>query len=102
MQITTQAFHVTKRGNKDAEYEDAFFPDAIERNLSEFRCAVADGASESAFASEWAQQLVRSFGCRQLRLAELRKEWQKSISGQSLPWFLEKKVRKGAFAAFIG
>ena len=67
MQVRTQAFHVPKRGNAETEYEDAYFPEiAPEREVSGFRCAVADGASESAFASVWARLLVRGFGRRRV------------------------------------
>ncbi len=31
MWIRTEAFHVSKRGNDESEYEDAFYPSAVER-----------------------------------------------------------------------
>ncbi|MCH7798564.1 MAG: hypothetical protein IID28_08995 [Planctomycetes bacterium] len=102
MRISTRAFHVHKRGGTEDEYEDAFFPDGFAEQVRGFRCAVADGASESAFASQWAQLLVDAFGRRELHLAHLQAKWQKSIGGKRLPWFLEKKARRGAFAALIG
>ena len=73
MQVRTQVFHAQKKGNAESEYEDASFPNnALEREeVSEFRCAVADGASESAFADVWAQLLVRAFGRRRMRLSRL-------------------------------
>ena len=102
MRICTQAFHVPKLGNAADEYEDAFFPDSFTDRVNGFRCAVADGASESVFAKNWAQALVRSFGARQMHLQRLREQWQQDVGSQRLPWFLEKKSRRGAFAAFIG
>jgi hypothetical protein len=103
MRVRTQAFHVPKRGNAETEYEDACFPDnTLEREVTEFRCAIADGASESAFANVWARLLVRSFGRRRLRLGRIRRLWQRAISGQPLPWYLETKIRFGAHAAFVG
>ena len=80
MWISTRAFHVPKHGNAESEYEDAFFPpDGSNRELPQFRCAVADGASESAFARPWAQLLVRGFGRRQMHLVRLRQLWQKVV-----------------------
>lgn len=102
MRVRTQAFHVPKQGNADEEYEDAYFPGTVEETLAEFRCAVADGASESAYSGQWAQLLVEGFSRRQLQLAQLRAQWEEAIKGQPLPWFLEKKVHRGAYAALIG
>ncbi len=103
MWVCTRVFHVPKRGNAEAEYEDAFYPErALARQLGEFRCAVADGASESAFAGLWAQLLVRSFGKRKMRLARLRKLWEQAVKTKPVPWYLEKKIKNGAHAAFMG
>lgn len=103
MWITSHAFHVPKRGNKEAEYEDAVFPDGTGRGeVPDFRCAVADGASESAFAAEWAQLLVRGFGRRRLHLQQLTGVWQRHVDRRPLPWYLEAKIGKGAHAALLG
>lgn len=111
MWIRTEAFHAPKRGNAESEYEDAFFPESgIAREVSTFRCAVADGASESAFSGLWARLLVRGFGRGRMRLARLRKLWQRAVgnggggadTGKQLPWYLEKKVLNGAHAALVG
>jgi serine/threonine protein phosphatase PrpC len=103
MRIRTQAFHVPKRGNAEAEYEDAFFPEScVDREVSAFRCAVADGASESAFAGLWARLLVRGFGRRRLRLGRLRQMWHRATNSRPLPWYLETKILSGAHATFLG
>ncbi len=102
LRVSTRAFHVPKRGGTEEEYEDAYFPDEFADEVNAFRCAVADGASESAFADIWAQLLVQGFGKGKLRIANLQAHWQKAVGGRKLPWFLEKKARRGAFAAFIG
>jgi hypothetical protein len=54
--LSARAFWLPKAGNTIAEYEDAFdFSIAA-------RCfAVADGATDSAFAGRWARSLVRAF-----------------------------------------
>ena len=102
VRVSTRAFHVPKRGGTEEEYEDAYFPDDFTDKVKAFRCAVADGASESAFADIWAQLLVQGFVKKKLRIAELQQYWQKAVGGKKLPWFLEKKAKRGAFAAFVG
>ena len=103
MWVCTRVFHVPKRGNAEAEYEDAFYPERnLARQLGQFRCAVADGASESAFSGLWAQLLVRSFGKRKMRLEWLRRLFEDAIKSKPVPWYLEKKIKNGAHAAFLG
>ena len=103
MWVCVQDFHTPKKGSSEQEYEDAFFPSAcFHRGLDGFRCAVADGASESAFAREWAQLLVRGFGRRRWHLDYLQRVWRKIVSKGPRPWYLEAKVAKGAHAAFVG
>jgi len=103
MWVSTRVFHVPKRGNAEAEYEDAVYPERnLARELGEFRCAVADGASESAFSGLWAQLLVRSFGKRKMRLEQLRRLFENAIKSKPVPWYLEKKIKNGAHAAFMG
>ena len=103
MWVCLQDFHTPKNGSSEAEYEDAYSPDAcFHRGIDGFRCAVADGASESAFSREWAQLLVRNFARRRLRLRHLQDIWEKLVKLRPLPWYLEAKVDKGAHAAFVG
>ena len=103
MWICTRAFHLPKRGSQESEYEDAFFPDGVfQRDLSEFRCAVADGASESAFSGKWARLLVRWYCRRRVTLESLQRLWLRFATRFPAPWYLEEKVRRGAHAAFVG
>src|SRR5205814_9053435 len=51
--LTWRSFHVPKQGHTAAEYEDGWAA-APESG----RFAIADGASESAFAGAWARTLV--------------------------------------------
>jgi hypothetical protein len=100
-----QAFRLHKRGNSEAECEDAYAADEAERHF-----AIADGASESAFAYLWARLLVEQFvhkpvaGPRQWNpwLEPLREMWVTEVSKRPLPWYVEAKVQEGAFAAFLG
>ena len=104
MWICTQAFHVPKKGNEENQYEDAYYPaEGFHRDLSVYRCAVADGATESAFSGPWAQLLVRNFGRRRLRLKKLQRTYQRFIQRQpKLAWYVQAKLSKGAHAALCG
>jgi serine/threonine protein phosphatase PrpC len=99
-----------KAGNHDDEYEDAAWP---ERSLATtqpvVRCAVADGATESAFAGMWARQLVRAYGSGALDgeewwhgLAREQTAWRAAVVARPLSWYAEEKARSGAFAALLG
>ena len=103
MWICTQAFHTPKRGNVESEYEDAFLPERVfRRDLSEFHCAVADGASESAFSGEWARLLARGYCRRGVSLRRLQRCWVRLVTRRKVPWYLEAKIRRGAHAALVG
>lgn len=107
MEPALKAFWLPKKGNSTEEYEDA---SAHSARL----IAIADGATESAFADRWAQGLVKRFVesppagntpsslLLENWLSPLQKEWHKSIAWDKLPWYAEEKARSGAFAAFLG
>jgi len=95
---------LVKRGNRAEEYEDASANDAAKG-----RFAVADGASESSFALQWAQLLVQGFlkaGTGPWKnedwLDPLRQSWLAQVSALPLPWYAESKREMGAFATFLG
>ena len=106
-----------RAGNSPEEYEDAFrvaIPDHGEApDAPAALAAVADGASESAFAREWAHALVEGFVSRppvvrglsedSLRawLAEPRERWRGQVPWDRLPWHGEAKARRGAFATLL-
>ena len=103
MWVSTQGFHAPKQGNVESEYEDAYFPeDVCLQDLSEFRCAVADGASESAFSREWARLLVRGYYRRRMTLGRLQRCWSRMVTRRPVPWYLEEKIRRGAHATLVG
>lgn len=98
-----------KGGTREQENEDAVSPDGCEEvSLDVFRCAVADGATQAAFSGEWAQKLVQAYADRRLttvsdeNLAGLRKGWNEHYRSIELPWYLQEKVLRGGFAAFLG
>jgi hypothetical protein len=102
--LTWRALWLPKRGNSADEYEDAFAGDA---QLARF--AVADGASESSFASLWAKLLVDGFVHPATRsdqqsswLDPLRARWSAQVDHQQLAWYAEDKRDLGAYATFLG
>jgi len=110
MRVSAQALWLPKAGNTSAEYEDACWPQeaVVDEETARFRCAVADGATETSFSGLWANQLVREYGrqgsVKQLvaALPGLGREWLRQVSAKPLPWYAEEKVRSGAFAALLG
>src|SRR5215510_11033783 len=111
MHVVTEAFWLPKAGNTLEEYEDAFWPrKSLDRHTAMFRCAVADGATETSFSRVWAQNLVRAY-CRghlyqgkplRKRLASLQQDWKTAVSRKPLPWYAEEKLRQGAFSSLLG
>ena len=103
--LKVEAFHVSKAGTTDDDYEDAF---AL--NAAACRFAIADGATESSFASLWADLLVRWYTGRDsidecmsredLRI--LRRRWHQQIAWNDLAWYALDKARSGAFATLLG
>ena len=106
--FSVEAFSSQKAGNARTEYEDAW---AIRGSDSPTRCrvAVADGATESSFSALWAALLVESFVRGRSNgpdffdgLGAIRRLWWRKIRNRSLPWYAAEKVRRGAYAAFVG
>ena len=111
-------FWLPKAGNDPEEYEDAFrvvCPQRVgESGSGVARIAVSDGASESAFAREWANILTDAFVDRPLDLSGLtedslnvwllsaREQWHGCVPWDRLPWHGEAKARAGAFATLLG
>ncbi len=111
-------FWLPKEGNNSEECEDAsqvVYPQRLGASgRRTARAAVSDGASESAFAREWANVLVDAFVssppnqcgftkdslCDWLALAQ--EEWRVGIPWDRIPWHGEAKARAGAFATLVG
>src|SRR5262245_4614002 len=96
-----RGFRLPKRGNTPDEYEDALAGDPAAG-----RFAVADGASESAFAGEWARLLaegfVRAAGPWEGWLPGARARWAAEAGGRPMAWYEEAKFQEGAFATLLG
>ena len=106
-------FQTPKAGNYPEECEDASrisYPYA--GGLARF--ALCDGASESAFAREWAHILARAFvyspldlPCLddlsfRLWLRQCEEEWNRAVPWERIPWHGEAKTRAGALATLLG
>lgn len=113
MQIDFKAFWLQKAGNAREEYEDAFAPTLpLQADYDEFRCAVADGATETSFSGLWAQILVNAYIDQQMTSAEqasldaLAARWRSQIAERTahkpLPWYALEKLEKGAFSSLLG
>ncbi|OWK40465.1 protein phosphatase 2C domain-containing protein [Fimbriiglobus ruber] len=85
--------------------------DAVAANPDQGRFAVADGATQSAFAGLWARLLVEGYahaghaGAAKLTadwLAVRRADWSAAVDGVDVPWFVSERREQGAFAAFLG
>jgi len=93
-------FLVSKSGHAPDECEDAIGGDP-----ETGRFAVADGASESYAAGEWARHLVSGFvreGGTDDWLTGSRNAWQDEVGGGVLSWYAEDKLARGAHATFLG
>ena len=116
--LPQSVFKAPKAGNSPQECEDAGWvtyplPIAeLERRTA--NAAVSDGATESAFAREWANIMVHAF-CRQPPnisglnedsllnwLGSAQEEWHDRVPWDRIPWHGEAKTRAGAFATLLG
>lgn len=109
MHVIQRSFWLQKSGNAPEEYEDAFCPDGYDEVTNVFRVAIADGASETAFSGDWAEWLVHAYCDGVLAtsslargLLRLQRRWLKFVSRPSLPWYLEEKIRQGAYSSLTG
>jgi hypothetical protein len=104
--LVCRSLQAPRRGASLEECEDAVAAVA-ERG----RFAVADGASESAHAGLWARLLVEDFTGAAAdawtdALPPLQRRWAEKADPRPgdtpLPWYLEDRLRQGAFATFLG
>lgn len=104
METKASAWWAPKSGNAVNEYEDAF---AVEPGMLRF--AVADGASETSFAKQWAEALVARYvheppQADQLRewMTPMQAAWVGEHQGKATAWYAEEKAREGAFSSLLG
>ena len=106
----TATFSCVKAGNDPRQYED-YAASSSNRGVAARpgRFAVADGATVSAFAKEWAMALAEAFvsskGTERRSagwLARAQRRWAAQVGSQPLPWNVAAKVEQGAYAALAG
>ena len=112
MQISRDIFWLQKAGNAEDEYEDAYAISSPKRDrLREFRCAVADGATETSFSGAWAAILAGTFAAGRLGSPDAGRDraagggWRAEIDetrDKPLPWYAQAKLEQGAFSSLIG
>ena len=110
VRVESKAFWMPKAGHREREYEDAFAVQP-ERALP-FYAAIADGATETAFARLWARRLAEGFVTDRPRnadtfanrLPQWQAGWTSDVGARSaaLPWYAAAKAEEGAFAALLG
>jgi hypothetical protein len=109
--LLTSHFSLPKAGNAADEYEDAWasIPGGEEGASAPFRCAVADGATETSFSGLWARLLAEAYctgadspEALDAALPLAQRAWRDEVGAIPLPWYAEEKARKGAFAALAG
>jgi hypothetical protein len=106
--VQSRILAVPKGGASTDEYEDAA---AVREEAWPVRAAVADGATESAFAGSWAETLAGGLCDIEVTpdavvetLADWQTTWRDRISDrvEALPWYGDAKAREGAFATLLG
>jgi hypothetical protein len=104
MRSSATAWWAPKSGHAANEYEDAY---AVQPEAHRF--AVADGASETSFARQWAELLVEGFvheppAAAALHdwVSPLQATWREAHEGKATSWFAEAKARDGAFSSLLG
>lgn len=108
--ITHRAFWMPKRGQAEIDYEDAYAVSA--HGMLPSHAAVADGATESAFARLWARTLVKGVVDEAVtdpetltdKLPLWQAVWIETVEQRTrrLPWYAEQKAEEGAFATLLG
>lgn len=102
MHISSTTLWLPKKGNSSEEYEDAAAPmDPVELDADLYRCAVADGATETSFSGLWARLLVNGY-VEETDRTLLKHTWNDSVATKKLAWYAEEKAQSGAYAALVG
>lgn len=102
MRISYQTAWLQKNGCAPDEYEDSFAPESAPvEPVQQFRCAVADGATETSFSGLWANILCQSYVTGETSLEKMQDQWLSQVSSKNLPWYAEQKLESGAFAALV-
>ena len=117
MQIAPPLQRMTpKQGNSFHQCEDAVSVRYEEKKgrPRQVKAALADGASEAAFASRWSQLLAQSYSAAPPAAAALtpaglaewlqapQEQWRQAVPWPQIPWHGRKKAEYGALATLLG
>lgn len=105
--VVSRVLTVPKAGAEEGENEDAA---GVWTSSWPVRAAVADGATESIFAKQWADTIVEGLKTVDLipsvlteTLPEWRAEWKAAVEqSKPLPWYATAKADEGTFATLLG
>lgn len=102
--IRLRTLWLPKLGHTLDEYEDAAASSAPTFPL---RAALADGATESMYASGWARHLAAAYvdgalGGMENFVEHVRFSWRPSADLEDVPWYVEAGASEGAHASFLG
>lgn len=118
MEIQFKRFSMPKNASMFKEYQDATYsagPDyaipyfEFSEDQDEFRCALADGATDTVFSKRWAELLMSGYAINEWSeksissqsLAGLRERWESHVAVKELPWYTLEKAKRGAAAALV-
>ena len=114
VQTKVKHLHAPKIQETEKDYQDHFDLRVRPTTTLTVSAAIADGATDSAFAARWAQELTRLFVENppindegELRtisewLKPAQDAWHKSVPWDRVPWHGIDKARRGAVATFLG
>ncbi len=104
----SRVFTLPKDGKTADEYEDAC---ACATRPGADVYVVADGASDSVFSGLWAQMLAHRLAHNVPQrndaptwrnwIEEVQQEWERTVRADPVPWYVEPKIREGAFATCV-
>ncbi len=103
-----RVFTLPKDGKTAAENEDAC---ACATRSGADVYVVADGASDSVFSGLWAQMLAQRLAQEvpsrndaptwRTWIEAVQQEWERTVRADPVPWYVEPKIREGAFATCV-
>ena len=114
LQIKVRDLHAPKLKETERDYQDHFRSRQLTTTNPTVRAAIADGATDSAFAARWAQELTRLFvenppvndegvlSDISEWLKPAQSAWHDSVQWDRVPWHGIDKARRGAVATFLG
>ena len=114
VQTEVKHLHAPKIKETEKDYQDYFDFQVLPTTNLTVTAAIADGATDSAFAARWAQELTQLFvksppvndegdlSDISAWLKPAQDAWRESVPWDRVPWHGIDKARRGAVATFLG